>query len=179
MLMVCGEYTSLLFYLLRFLLGMKPETRQFQKQGSFFEAFIWSNYAEHQPIGRADPSYVKHRNMPKEALKAPLGLLTHSLYVSRYPQLHMSKEKPPVFPDSFFFLSLFLFFFSFQGHTRSIWRFPEEGLNQSTGLLHSNQGSELLLRPTPSSWQCQILNPLSKARDQTCILMDTSQIHFC
>ena len=29
-----------------------------------------------------------------------------------------------------------------------------------------------------SLWQCQILNPLSKARDQTCILMDTSQVHF-
>ena len=27
-----------------------------------------------------------------------------------------------------------------------------------------------------SSQQCWILNPLSKARDQTCILMDTSQI---
>ena len=25
-----------------------------------------------------------------------------------------------------------------------------------------------------SSWQCQILNPLSRARDRTCILMDTS-----
>ena len=23
------------------------------------------------------------------------------------------------------------------------------------------------------SWQCRILNPLSKAKDQTCILMDT------
>ena len=29
-----------------------------------------------------------------------------------------------------------------------------------------------------SSWQLQILNPLSKARNQTCILMDTSQIYF-
>ena len=28
------------------------------------------------------------------------------------------------------------------------------------------------------SWQCWIPDPLSKARDQTCILMDTSQIHF-
>ena len=30
-----------------------------------------------------------------------------------------------------------------------------------------------------SSRQCQILNPLSKARDQTHILMDTSQAHYC
>ena len=29
-----------------------------------------------------------------------------------------------------------------------------------------------------SSWQCQILNPMSKARDQTHILMDISQVHF-
>ena len=29
-----------------------------------------------------------------------------------------------------------------------------------------------------SSWQCQILNPLSKARDRTCNLMEASQIHF-
>jgi len=26
------------------------------------------------------------------------------------------------------------------------------------------------------SWQCWMLNPLSKVRDQTCILMDTSQV---
>ena len=30
-----------------------------------------------------------------------------------------------------------------------------------------------------SSWQCQILNPLSEARDRTCNLMVPSQIHFC
>jgi len=30
-----------------------------------------------------------------------------------------------------------------------------------------------------SSWQCQILNPLSKARDQTRNLMVPSRIHFC
>ena len=27
-----------------------------------------------------------------------------------------------------------------------------------------------------SSWQCRILNPLSKAKDQTCVLLDTSQV---
>ena len=30
-----------------------------------------------------------------------------------------------------------------------------------------------------SSRQCWILNPLSKARDRTQVLRDTSQIHFC
>ena len=30
-----------------------------------------------------------------------------------------------------------------------------------------------------SSQQCQIPNPLIKARARTCILMDASQIHFC
>ena len=29
-----------------------------------------------------------------------------------------------------------------------------------------------------SAWQCWILNPLSEARNRTCVLMDTSQIHF-
>ena len=29
-----------------------------------------------------------------------------------------------------------------------------------------------------SSWQCRILNPLSKAKDWTCIFMGASQIHF-
>ena len=28
------------------------------------------------------------------------------------------------------------------------------------------------------SWQCWLLNPLREARDRTCILMDTSWIHF-
>ena len=28
-----------------------------------------------------------------------------------------------------------------------------------------------------SSWQCQIVNPLREAGDQTCILMDTSWVH--
>ena len=29
-----------------------------------------------------------------------------------------------------------------------------------------------------NSGQCQILNPLSKARDRTCVLVDAHQIHF-
>jgi len=30
-----------------------------------------------------------------------------------------------------------------------------------------------------NSWQHRILNPLSKARDRTCILVDTSWLHYC
>ena len=30
-----------------------------------------------------------------------------------------------------------------------------------------------------SSWQWRILNPLSEIRDWTCVLMDTSQAHYC
>jgi len=45
---------------------------------------------------------------------------------------------------------------------------------------HSNSGSEACLWSIHhSSWQHRILNPLSEARDWTCILMDTSQIRFC
>ena len=29
-----------------------------------------------------------------------------------------------------------------------------------------------------SSWQCQILDPLSQARDQTCVLMDSRWVHY-
>ena len=43
---------------------------------------------------------------------------------------------------------------------------------------HSNMGSELHLQPTRSSQQRRILNPLSKARDRTCVLMNASQIGF-
>ena len=60
------------------------------------------------------------------------------------------------------------FLFAFQGHTLGKWKFPGQGSNLShvCNLHHSSQ-------------QCLILNPLSKARDPTHILKDTSQIHFC
>ena len=41
---------------------------------------------------------------------------------------------------------------------------------------HSNEGSEPHLRPTPRSWQCQILSPWSEARDRTHVLMDASRV---
>ena len=51
----------------------------------------------------------------------------------------------------------------------------------SAGLCHSHSHvrSELCLPPNRSSRQHWIPGPLSKARDWTQILMDTSQIRFC
>ena len=50
-----------------------------------------------------------------------------------------------------------------------------------TSLCHScsNVSSKLYLWLHHSPQQCQILNPLSEARNWTCLLMDSSQIHFC
>ena len=46
------------------------------------------------------------------------------------------------------------------------------------GHSHSNMESKLCLDLCCSSPQCQILNSLSEARDWTCVLVDTSQMHF-
>ena len=43
---------------------------------------------------------------------------------------------------------------------------------------HSNAGSKLHRQPTPQL-VAMLFNPLSEARDQTCFLMDTSQVRFC
>ena len=44
---------------------------------------------------------------------------------------------------------------------------------------HNNTGSEPRLWPTSQLMPMLIPNPLSKARDWTCILVHTSWIHFC
>ena len=51
----------------------------------------------------------------------------------------------------------------------------------ATGLYHShsNARSEPHLRPNTTAQATPDLNPLIKAKDRTCILVDTSQIRFC
>ena len=51
----------------------------------------------------------------------------------------------------------------------------QEVLAYTTAIRDPNR----VCNPYHSSRQCQILNPLSEARDRTPILMDTSQICFC
>ena len=51
-------------------------------------------------------------------------------------------------------------------------RGPIEAIATGVHHSHSNAGSKPLCNLHCSFWQCQILNPLSKARDGTCILRD-------
>ena len=50
-------------------------------------------------------------------------------------------------------------------------------LAYTTGTATPDQSQ--VCNPHHGSWPCRITNPLSKARDRTRVLMDTSQIHFC
>ena len=89
---------------------------------------------------------------------------------------------PLVITESFFFFFFFFFFFclfraAYTAYGGSQARGPigavAAGLYQS----HSNTGSGCDCNLYHSSWQRQILNPLSEARDQTRVLMDSSQVH--
>ena len=77
----------------------------------------------------------------------------------------------------------FFFFWSFQGCTCSILGSQAGGqigvVAASLHHSHSNMGSQLHLQPTAHLVAMPILNPLKEARNQICIPMDASQIHFC
>ena len=59
---------------------------------------------------------------------------------------------------------------------------PRLGVNQNYSCLPMLQLPTLdqshVCNPHHSSRQCGMLNPLSKARDWTCVLMDTSWVHY-
>ena len=85
----------------------------------------------------------------------------------------------PVFPK--ICVILFIYFY---GHTCSIWKFPDLRVKLELQLLAhttatATQDPSCVCNLHYSSWQHQILNPLSKARDGTCILMAISLVHYC
>ena len=87
--------------------------------------------------------------------------------------------------NSFFlFLFSFFFFFFFFFRTTPMAYVSSQTRGQigatavSLHHSHSNVGSKPCLTLCHSSWQCWILNPLSKPRDQTQVLMDTSQVCY-
>ena len=74
----------------------------------------------------------------------------------------------------------FFFFFVFLGH---LWHMegPRLGVKlelQPLAYTAAMQDPSCIFDLHHSSRQCQILNPPSMARDWTCVLMDTSQIHI-
>ena len=84
--------------------------------------------------------------------------------------------------SGFFFCCLFVF--CFLGPHSWHMEVPRLGVELELQLLASatataTQDLSYICNLRQSSWQCQIPDPLSKARDQTCILLDISWIHFC
>jgi len=110
------------------------------------------------------------------------GLNCTVLYVDFSQQTFFLLYRSLSVGKSFFFLSFFFFFVFFRaapmaygscqarGQIRaaaaSLYRSATWDLNCVCDLHHNSQ-------------QCQILNPLSEARDWTHILMNTSQVHYC
>ena len=82
---------------------------------------------------------------------------------------------PISFPSSFFFLSFFLGLHMWHMEVPRLGVKSEIQLPAYTTATVSPDLS-CIFDLHHSSWQHQILNPLSEARDQTHILMDTSQI---
>ena len=76
-----------------------------------------------------------------------------------------------------------MIFFSLGPHLRHT-EVPRLGVKSELQLLPSPQPQQHPIYLSHvcslhhSAWQCRILNPLSKVRDCTCILMDT-KIRFC
>ena len=72
------------------------------------------------------------------------------------------------------------FFFSFYSRACSIWRFPGWGSNWIYSCQPTPQPQQCRIQTVSatvhSSWPCQILNPLSEAKDQTRVLMNTSRV---
>ena len=80
------------------------------------------------------------------------------------------------------FIFLFLFFFLFRAIPMAYGSSQARGQieNASTSLHRPTamQDTSCVCNPHHSSWQCQILDPLSEARDQKHVLMNTSWVCF-
>ena len=79
--------------------------------------------------------------------------------------------------------AVFSFLFGFLGSQLQHMEIPRLGAESELQLLActiatATQDPSRVCSLHPSSQQCQILNPLCRARDWTHNLMDTSQIHF-
>ena len=83
--------------------------------------------------------------------------------------------------EIFFFFFFFLVFLGLHPQHMEVPRLVVESELQSLAYTTATAMPDLrhVCKLHCCSWQCQILNPLSKARDRTCILMDTSWVLHC
>ena len=86
-------------------------------------------------------------------------------------------------PFFFFFFSFLLFFFCFLGPHLCHMKIPRQGVESELQLPAYITDTALPDLSCDcnlhySSWHHQILNPLSEARDKTCILVHTSWAHL-
>ena len=136
------------------------------------------------------PLYCPSKMMPLKMppWKSPWFLFhlstCFSVKTEREKTIHSVKEIMPLFQNLCYIpLKLFLFFtsFFFYGYTCGIWKFPDYGLNQSCSCRPRPRPQQhkiwaIICDLSHSFWQHQVHNPWSKARDQTCTLMDTGWV---
>ena len=78
-----------------------------------------------------------------------------------------------------FYFILFILFFCFLGPHPCHMKFPRLGVELELQLpAYTTSDPSRICNLHHSSGQCQIPNPLSEARNWTCILMDTNRVHF-
>ena len=81
-------------------------------------------------------------------------------------------------------LMLYFFYFLFLGLRQWHMEVPRLGVDSEPQLLACTTATAMqdpshICSSHHSSWQCQVLSPLSEARDWTRNLMVPNQIHFC
>ena len=81
-------------------------------------------------------------------------------------------------PLFFFYIFVLLFWAALKACVSSQARGPVGAVAASLHHSHNNMGSKLHLRPIPQLTAIRTLNPLSRARDRTCVLMYTSPLHY-
>ena len=96
--------------------------------------------------------------------------------------VHKGKNKYCPQLETFFLFFFFFFFGLFRATSKAHGGFQTRGQIRVQPLAYPSATAKwnpsCIWNLHHSSGQCQILNSLSEARDQTCNLMDTSEIHF-
>ena len=120
-----------------------------------------------------------------ESKIASTNRLIHIILMHR--NFNLEKYLESALVHLFFFFS-FLFFSSSSFFFFFLFRAKVYGSSQARGGIgaaavglhhsHSNAGSNPCLWPTPQFTAMLDLNPVSEVRDQTCILMDISQVCY-